>query len=132
VTGFTPIGDGFFNEPGFSIMLRKELGLVLHQLGETGFQRLGDLRVQLLPGTPQQATVGRVLHQRVLEGVDRVGRCASLEDKLGSDKAIESCLQLLVGKARNCAQKPVRELASDCRADLGHPPYRRQAIKPRH
>jgi len=49
-------------------MLREEFGLALHQLGETSFERLGDLRVQLLPGTAQQATMHGVLHQRMLEG----------------------------------------------------------------
>jgi hypothetical protein len=43
-----------------------------------GFERFGDLRVQLLPSAAQQAGVSRVLHQRVPEGINRVGRRASL------------------------------------------------------
>jgi len=62
MTGLAPAGDGFFNEPGFCIMLREELGLAIHQLGGMGFQRSGDQRVQLLPGIAQQAAVSRVLH----------------------------------------------------------------------
>ena len=55
-------------------MLREELGLAVHQLGRMGFERFGDLHVQLLPGTTQQAAMRHVLHQRVLEAIDRVGR----------------------------------------------------------
>jgi hypothetical protein len=45
--------DGFFDKAGFRIVLGEELGLRLHQFGEMGFERCGDLRMQLLPGTPQ-------------------------------------------------------------------------------
>jgi hypothetical protein len=33
MTGFAPIGYGFFNEPSFSIMLGEELRLAVRQLG---------------------------------------------------------------------------------------------------
>ena len=73
-------------------MLRQELWLDVYHLGRMGFERLGDLRVQLLPSAAQQAGVSRVLHKRVLEGIDRVGRRTSLEHQLGSDKSTESRL----------------------------------------
>jgi len=76
-------------------MLREELGLAVDQLGGMGFERLGDLRVQLLARAAQQAAVRRVLHQRVLEGIDRVGRRASLEHQFGSDQASESGFELV-------------------------------------
>src|SRR4029077_3663295 len=112
MTGLAPAGDGFFNEPGLRVMLCKELGLALDQLGGVGFERFGDLRVQLLPRAAQQAAVRRVLHQRVLEAIDRVGRRASLEDQLGGDEASESSLQLSLGKTRDGAQQRVGKLAS--------------------
>ena len=74
MTCLAPAGDGFFDEPGLGVMLREELGLAVHQLGRMGFERFGDLHVQLLPGTTQQAAMRHVLHQRVLEAIDRVGR----------------------------------------------------------
>ena len=46
MTGLAPIGDGFFEQPGFLIMLREELGLGVRQLGGMGCERFGDLRVQ--------------------------------------------------------------------------------------
>jgi type II secretory ATPase GspE/PulE/Tfp pilus assembly ATPase PilB-like protein len=100
----SPAGDRFFDEPGFGVMLCEELGLAVHQLRGTGFERLGDLRVQLLPGAAQQAVVSRVLHQRVLEAIDRIGRDASLEDQLGSNEASESGLQLVFGETGDGTQ----------------------------
>ena len=80
-------------------MLRKEFGLVLHQFKGMAFERSGDLRVQLLSGIAQQAAVSRVLHQRVLEGIDRVGWRAALEHQLGGDEAVERGLQLILEEA---------------------------------
>ena len=74
----------------------------------------------------------RVLHQRVLEAVDRVGRRAALEHQLGSDEAGERGLQLVLGKAGDGTQQRVGKLASDRGADLRHLPHRRQAVEPRH
>ena len=80
--GFAPVVGGFFNEPSLSVMLRQELGLVLHDLGGMGLECFGNLRMQLLPSAPQQTTVNGILHQSVLETVDRLGRRAALEDQL--------------------------------------------------
>ena len=43
-------------------MLREKFGLAIDQLGEMGFERVGDLRVQLPPRAAQQAAVRRVLY----------------------------------------------------------------------
>ena len=48
--------------------------------------------------------MGRVLHQHVLEGVDRVRRRAALKYQLGGDKAIQSRLQLVFGKTGDGTQ----------------------------
>ena len=85
-------------------MLREELGLAVDQLGGMGFERLGDLRVQLLARAAQQAAVRRVLHQRVLESIDRVGRRTTLEDQLGRDEPAERGVQLVLGKTGDGAR----------------------------
>ena len=77
-------------------MLGEQLGLAVQQFGEIGFERFGDLRVQLPSGIAQQSTVRRVLHQGVFERVDRVGRCAALGYQLGGDEACKSCLQFVL------------------------------------
>ena len=85
MTGFAPIGDRSFDETGRGVMLGQELGLVSHQLGGMGFERFGDLRMQLLARAAQQAPMCRVLHQRVLEGIDRIRWCPALEHQLRHD-----------------------------------------------
>jgi hypothetical protein len=67
----------------------------------------------------------RVLHQRVLEAVDRVGGRASLEHQLGGDEASESGFQLVFRETGDGAQQPIGKLASNRCADLRHPPHRR-------
>ena len=104
MTGLAPADDGFFNERSLGIMLCEELGLGVHQLGEMGFERFGDLRVQLLPSAAQQAPMRRVLHQRVLETIDRLGRRAALEHQLGGDEPRESGSQLIRRKAGDRTQ----------------------------
>jgi hypothetical protein len=74
----------------------------------------------------------RVLHQRVLEGVDRLGRRSPLEHQLGGDQAGESRAQLVLRKIRDGTQQSVGELAPDCGSDLCHQPHRRQTVEPRH
>jgi len=73
-------------------MLREELGLAFHQLRGIGFERFGDLRVQLPSGIAQQAVVRCVPHQRMLEGIDRVRRLSSLRHQLGRDQPTEGRL----------------------------------------
>jgi hypothetical protein len=76
--------------------------------------------------------VRRVLHQHVLETIDRIRWCAALEDQLGCDESAESSLELVLRKPGDGAQQRVGKLASYRRADLRHQPHRRQAVQPRH
>src|SRR6516162_7378769 len=68
-------------------MAREELGLAVHQLRGISLQCFGDPPVQLLSGIAQKSPVGCFLHQRVLEGIDRIGRNAALSYQLGSERA---------------------------------------------
>ena len=111
-------------------MLREEFGLRVYQLGGLDFEGLGDLRVLLLPRAAQQAAMRRVLHQRVLKAIDRIGRCATLKHQLGANEASQSRLQLILGNARNCMQQRIGKLAADRGTDLCHMPHRRQPVKP--
>src|SRR5262249_57821929 len=94
--GLAPIKDGFFNEPCFGVMVREELGLAVHQLGKISLRCLGNQSMQLLPGTAQKTTVGCFLDQRMLEGIDRIRRCAALKYQLGSDKPGERGSELVL------------------------------------
>src|SRR5215467_9023019 len=112
-------------------MLGKEFRLAVHQLRRMGFERFGDLCVQLLARAAQQTAMRSVLHQRMFETINRLGWRASLEDQLRGDETSESRLQLIVGKTRDGMQQRVGKLASYGRADLRHQTNRRQAVQPR-
>jgi len=113
-------------------MLREQLRLAVHQLWGLGFERFRDVRVQLLPGVAQQAAVRSVLHQCVLEAIDRFGRRTALEHQLGGDEASECSVQLILGKARNGAQQCVGKLTPDRGTNLRYPSDRRRAVEPGH
>ena len=66
----------------------------------------------------RQVLIRGLLHQRVLEGVARVGRRAGAEQQLGADDPRQRLLQRGIGLARDGAQQLVRELAPDHGADL--------------
>jgi hypothetical protein len=102
-------------------MLCEQLGLAVRHFGRLGFERLGDPRVQLLPCATKQAAVRRVLHQRVLETVDRIGRRTALKHQLGGDEPAEGGSQLVLVKTGNNAQQRVRKLASNRGTNLRHP-----------
>ena len=63
------------------VVVRQQLGLGCLDVRETLLDYLGDPAVQFLPAPPEQRVVGGVLHQRVLKGVDRIGRRALLKGK---------------------------------------------------
>src|SRR5262249_10713928 len=107
-------------------------GLAIRRLGRMGFERFGNPRVQLLPCAAKQAAMRRVLDQRVLETVNRVGWCTALKYQLRGDEPAKSGLQRVLVKTGNDAQQRVRKLASNRGTNLRDPFNRIQAIKPRH
>ena len=52
-------------------MTRQQFGLVLSDLSELTFQSIGDAGVERASRPAQHGAVRRVLHEGVLEGVDR-------------------------------------------------------------
>src|SRR5438105_2267157 len=110
-------------------MQRKKLGLAVHQLGREGLKCLDNSGVELLSGSAQQAAVSRLLDQRMLKGINRIGRRTALKYQLRSDETSESRLQFVVRKAGNCPQQRERELAAYGRADLRHLPHRPETVQ---
>jgi hypothetical protein len=85
-------------------MAREKLRLGIDQLGGKGFERFGVPPMQFLSRGAQQTAIGRVLHQRVLECIDRIRRRTVLKHQLGSDKPGERSLQLVLGKTADRTQ----------------------------
>jgi len=95
-------------------MVREQLRLRSHHLRKTFVQHLHDPAMQLLPLTAQQRAVRCVLHQRMLEGVDR----AALEDQPRNDETLQPTLHLCISPLRNGSEEVIRELPPDGCADL--------------
>ena len=87
VAGPAPPFDRRLVEPGLGQMVRDEFRLGRRDRRELPSQGIGDLPVQDLPPAPEQGFVGRVLYQRMLEGVARIGRHA----RRNSSSASSSC-----------------------------------------
>ena len=81
------------DQPRLLVVPRDHLGLGRDALGEALLQHLGDARVELLARALEQRLVRRLLHQRVLEGVRRLGRLAALEEDLRVDQPREPLAQ---------------------------------------
>ena len=77
----------------------EQLGPGLPRLRPAFLQLPSDPRVQLLAPALEQARVGRVLHQGVLEGVGRRRRRAPDEHQLGGDELLQGLAELALARA---------------------------------
>ena len=94
-------------------------------------QGIGDLPVQDLPPALEQGFVGRVLNQRVLEGVARIGRRAGAEQQLDFFELRQCGAQCRLVAAGDRAQQRVGEFPADRGADLRDLLDRRQPVEAR-
>ena len=74
-----PERNGGFGKARGGEVMRQHLGFGGLDVREALLDHAGDLAVQLLSAALEQQVVSRVLHQRVLEGVDGIGRRATTE-----------------------------------------------------
>ncbi len=88
VAGLAPPFDGEIIEPGLREVMRDRFWF-----GVRVAQRLGRAAVERLAAALEQAVVGGVLDQRVLEAVVRLTAGALGEQKVGLGEPIERCLQ---------------------------------------
>jgi hypothetical protein len=88
--------------------------------------------VQLLAPALEQAGVGGLLHQRVLEHIDRLRRQAAAEDQPRADEPIERQGQPGSVQAGRVGQQLMRKLPADRSSDLRHlPGHRAETVEPR-
>src|SRR5262249_20891703 len=113
LSGGEPVVDRAFDQSTFGTMMREELGLRDRHLREALLERLGDASVQLSPRAAQQGAVRGVLHQRVLEGVLRIGGHAAPEDQFGADQLRQGIVQFPLRYWRDGADQLVRELPAE-------------------
>ena len=73
--------------------MRQQFGLRLGGLGKLRLQHLRNALVVLLAGAPQQGLIGRVLDERMLEEVGRLGGSAPLVHQLRLHQLLQPVLQ---------------------------------------
>jgi hypothetical protein len=105
--GLEPVADRLLRQPGLRAVLGKRRGLGRRNLGKLLFKRRGDAGMQLLAPAAQQRTVGGVLHQRVLEGIFRIGGCPAPEDQFGVHELRQGVIQLPLRHRRHGADELV-------------------------
>jgi hypothetical protein len=77
LSSLEPVIDGGFNKAGFREVVCHDFRLACYYVGEPLLECARNLAVQLLPAALEQALIGRIPHQRVLEAVDGFRRLAS-------------------------------------------------------
>jgi hypothetical protein len=77
-------------------VLGKQRRLSRHSLREVVFKRCDNTGVELYAPAPQQRAIGRILNQRMLEGVLRIGGSATLENQFGSHELRQGGVDIVV------------------------------------
>ena len=76
--------------------------------------------MELLAPAPEQALVGGIPHQRVLEGIVRVLQLAAAEDQLRLDQLTECVMQAVIRQTRDGGQQVLAELPPNYCRNLSH------------
>src|SRR5262252_9473607 len=74
-----PVIDGRVNKAGCREVVRHDFRLARHDVSKLLLECARNLTVQLLAAALEQALIGRISYQRVLEAVDGVRRFATAE-----------------------------------------------------
>ena len=118
--GQLPVLQGLGAQPGLAEVLGHQVGPRRRGFREQRNQGLGDLAVDLLPGGAQQRLVGRVLDQRVLEGIGRRRRGIGGIDQIELQQPAQHQLERGAAAARDLLQQLKAKLATNHRGQLGH------------
>ena len=112
--------------------MRQRLGFRGLDVREALLDHARDPAVQLLSAALEQRVTSRVLHQCVLEGVDRVRRCATTEGQSQLGQLNQGVIELVAGHRGNRGDQLVTEVAANRCSDLGDLLHRRKPIQPCH
>src|SRR5271154_5219877 len=96
----------------------QQLWLVGNPVGEVLLKYLCEPGVQLMPLSLEEAIVGNVLHQGVLESVVGIGCRAAAVDESRFGQLPQGFRELLRAQRGDSGEQPVRELPTNAGADL--------------
>ena len=116
-----PMGDGFLGEACLGVVARQKLGRDVASLLLARGQTIGDGGMQSLPANAQQALVGGVADQRVLELVGTRARCRAPQHQAAGDEDVERRAEFRRGIRHDLRQEAGVEVATEhggCLRDL--------------
>src|SRR6266850_8492428 len=93
MTSLEPVIDGGIHKAGLREVVRHDFRLARHDIGKFLLECARNLAVQLMPAALEQALIGRIPYQRVLEAVYGFRRLATAEHEPGLLKLDECMLQ---------------------------------------
>ena len=112
------IADGLFGRAGAGEMLREDGRFRRDSLGKVAFEDRGDPGMEAAAIAQQQAFIGRILNQGVLEAVGGARRFADAEQQIRVDQLVERLAQGRRRPLGDGAEHAVGEFAADDGADL--------------
>ena len=110
VAGLAPPFDGEIVESGFGEMVGDDFGLGRRALGIVA-QDFGGAAVQRLAAALEQAVVGRVLDQRVLEAIARLWASAFDDEQVRVGQPVERGLEREVVDPADSARQRVGKIS---------------------
>ena len=114
------MADGRLRHAGFGEVVGEQLGLGRGESGDSSSSACGDPAVESRRAAAQQGAVGRVLHERVLEAVARLGRLAAADEEARLLELSQRRPQRRPRPARHGREQLVVERPADGGADLRH------------
>src|SRR5262245_14346286 len=96
-SGSEPVFDRGLRQAALRTMMRQDFGLSDSDVRKALRQNRSNAGMELLPRPTKQGAVGSLLHQRVLEHVDRIGRCAAPIDELRCDELAKRATEFVLG-----------------------------------
>ena len=116
--GLLAVGHGLVPHLAPQGMVRQAFDLLGHPVGRERLEGLDNARVQPPPPLQQEAAVGHLVRQGMLEGVFRLGEQPRLIQKLRRLQVCQAAVQRLFGHIRNGPQQGEGHLGANHGGDL--------------
>ena len=118
IAGAHPVIASWAGQPGLAEMIGQHLGFVRHHVRKALFERVGRARMPVTAPRQQQALIGGVPHQRVLEAETLLQASAFGKDDTGRIEACQCTLKFWAALGRDRFEQRKSELPADDGGDL--------------
>jgi hypothetical protein len=132
ITGAHAILAGRREQARFTEMIGQQFRLFRCKVGKTPLQRISDAFVPFAPAHQQQALIGGVAHQRMLEDEASFEAAFLGKDNSRGHKLCQHAIEFARVPRGNRLQQGKGELPADHGRDLGHIARAAEAVEPGH